>query len=63
MAAKTASAEKPREEESTTVEIDLAGMTVARIAGMVTGGEITQEYAEAFVSQRAIRKLHKELGG
>lgn len=44
------------------VTVNLAGKTTAQIAEMISAGEITQEFAEAFVSSRAVGKLHKALG-
>lgn len=44
------------------VTTSLAGKTGQEIAAMIASGEITQEYAEEFVAERAIRKLHKAQG-
>jgi hypothetical protein len=41
--------------------VDLNGLSGPVIAGMIRAGEITQEYAEAFVASRAVRKLHRAL--
>jgi len=55
MPAKT-TADKPAQPE-----VDLRGKTGPQIAELVSGGEITQAFAEKFVAQRAVNKLRKAL--